>query len=225
MAFEQVIEFPVYLGSCGGSGGGLGSIFLGEGDGFGGDIEAEVAVLGLTAGEGERNGSGSCANIDDPSWRDFLEEAGGVFDEDFGFWARDEGGGAAEEGKARECGGTGEVLKGFASGAAANERAQGFEFGRREVAFKLEIKAEAGEVESVGEEEFGLKAWGGETVTGKVAGGGFENGKEFHGVGLRLEDRRSLSWFLRWSAARASTRGSSLPSMTRVRSWEVKPIR
>lgn len=123
MAFEQVIELPVYLGSSGGSGGGLGTIFLGEGDGFGGDIEAEIAVLRLTAGEGEGNGSGSRAHIDDPSWRDFLEEAGGVLDEDFGFWARDEGGGAAEEGEARECGGTGEVLKGFASGAAADERA------------------------------------------------------------------------------------------------------
>ena len=40
-------------------------IFLGEGESLGGDIEAEVAVLGLVAGEGEGNGSGSCADIDD----------------------------------------------------------------------------------------------------------------------------------------------------------------
>ena len=65
MAFEQVIELPVYLGSWGGSGGGLGGIFLGEGESLGGDIETEVAVLGLGAGEGEGNGSGSCADIDD----------------------------------------------------------------------------------------------------------------------------------------------------------------
>ena len=101
----------------------MAGIFLGEGESLGGDIEAEVAVLGLVPAEGEGDGPGSCANIDAPSWRDFLEEAGGVFDEDFGFWARDEGGGAAEEGEARECGGTGEVLKGFSSGAAADERA------------------------------------------------------------------------------------------------------
>ena len=65
MAFEQIIYLPVNLGSWGGSGGGLGRIFLGEGESLVGDIEAEVAVLGLVAGEGEGNGSGSCADIDD----------------------------------------------------------------------------------------------------------------------------------------------------------------
>ena len=39
---------------------------------------------------------------------------------------------------------TGEVLEGFASGAAADESAQGFEFGWGEVAFELQIKTEAG---------------------------------------------------------------------------------
>ncbi len=122
----------------------MGGIFLGEVESLGGDIEAEVAVLGLVAGEGEGNGSGSCADIDDQTWGKLLKEAGGVFDKEFCFWAGDEGGVPADEGEAREGGGTGEVLEGFASGAAADERAQGFEFGRREVAFELEIKAEAG---------------------------------------------------------------------------------
>jgi hypothetical protein len=43
----------------------LGGIFLGEGESLGGDIKAEVAVLGLVAGEGEGDGPGSCADIDD----------------------------------------------------------------------------------------------------------------------------------------------------------------
>ena len=45
MAFEQIIYLPVNLGSWGGSGGGLGGIFMGEGESLGGDIE--VAVLNL----------------------------------------------------------------------------------------------------------------------------------------------------------------------------------
>jgi hypothetical protein len=36
------------------------------------------------------------------------------------------------------------VLEGFASGAAAYESAQGFEFGWGEFAFELQIKTEAG---------------------------------------------------------------------------------
>jgi hypothetical protein len=51
----------------------LGGIFLGEGKSLGGDIEAEVAVLGLVAGEGEGNGSGSCTDIDDQAWGKLLE--------------------------------------------------------------------------------------------------------------------------------------------------------
>ena len=58
-----------------------------------------------------------------------MEKAGGVFDKEFCFWAGNERGIAAEERKAREGGGTGEVLEWFASGAAADEGAQGFEFG------------------------------------------------------------------------------------------------
>jgi hypothetical protein len=96
LAFEQVIELPVYLGFWGGSGGGLGGIFLGEGESLGGDIEAEVAVLGLVAGEGEGNGSGSSTDIDDQAWGKLLEEAGGVFDKKLCFWAGDEGGITAE---------------------------------------------------------------------------------------------------------------------------------
>ena len=122
----------------------MGGIFLGEGESLGGDIEAEVAVLGLVTGEGEGNGPGSCTDINDQAWGKLMEEAGGVFDKKFCFWAGDEGGVAADEGKAREGGGTGEVLEGFASGAAADESAQGFEFGWGEVAFELQIKTEAG---------------------------------------------------------------------------------
>jgi hypothetical protein len=43
----------------------LGGIFLGEGKSLGGDIEAEVAVLGLVPAEGEGDGPGSCTDIDD----------------------------------------------------------------------------------------------------------------------------------------------------------------
>jgi hypothetical protein len=74
----------------------LGGIFLGEGESLGGDIEAEVAVLGLVAGEGEGDGSGSCPDIYDQAWGKLLEEAGGVFDKEFRFWTGDEGGVAAE---------------------------------------------------------------------------------------------------------------------------------
>jgi hypothetical protein len=74
----------------------LDGIFLGEGESLSGDIETEVAVLGLVAGEGERNGSGSCADIDDQAWGKFLEEAGGVFDKEFCFWAGYEGGVTAD---------------------------------------------------------------------------------------------------------------------------------
>jgi hypothetical protein len=104
----------------------LGGIFLGEGESLGGDIEAEIVVLWLMAGQGKWNGSGSCADIDDQAWGKLLQEAGGVFDKEFCFWAGDEGGVPADEGEAREGGGTGEVLEGFASGAAADESAQGF---------------------------------------------------------------------------------------------------
>jgi hypothetical protein len=74
----------------------LDGIFLGEGESLSGDIEAEVSVLGLVTGEGEGNGSGSCADIDDQAWGKLLEEAGGVFDKKFCFWAGDEGGVTAD---------------------------------------------------------------------------------------------------------------------------------
>ena len=72
----------------------------------------------------------------------------------------------------------------------------------------------------MGDEEFGLESGGGKVVFGEVAGGGFEDGKKFHAPKPDSSKRRRRS-----SAARASTRGSILPSMTKLRSWEVKPIR
>ena len=72
----------------------------------------------------------------------------------------------------------------------------------------------------MGDEELCLEARGGESVFCEMGGSGFEDGEEFHAPRPDSSNRRRRS-----SAARASTKGSILPSITRLRSWEVKPMR
>ena len=72
----------------------------------------------------------------------------------------------------------------------------------------------------MGEEEFRLQPGRGNSVFGEVTRRGLEDGEKFHAAGAFSSRRR-----LRWSAARASTRSTSLPSITWARSCEVKPMR
>ena len=50
------------------------------------------------------------------------------------------------------------MLNGLTGSASANEGAKKFQLGCSEFAFKLEIEAQAGQGEGVGDEEFGLES-------------------------------------------------------------------
>jgi hypothetical protein len=65
------------------------------------------------------------------------------------------------------------MLEGFPAGPSANHGSEAVEFGGSEFAFKLEVKSETGKGKHVGNEKFGLQAWGGKSVAGEMAGGGF----------------------------------------------------
>ena len=177
-------------------------------------------MLRLSAGQSEQNGSRSCADIDDPTRRLVLEELGGEFDEELGFRPGNEGGRAATKCESGKCGSAGDVLDGFSCGTAPDKGAEVFKLDGGEFAFELEVEAETGQGEGVGNEQFGLKSGRGESVFCEMGSGGFENREQFHAPSPDSSRRRRRS-----SSARASTRGSILPSITRLRSWEVKPIR
>ena len=220
VAIEKIILFPLHLRPFWRSRGGLGGIFPSELEGVGRNIKSEVMVLGLSTSQSERNGSRSCADVDDPTWRLILEELGSEFDEEFSFGPGNECRRAATKCDSGKRGSSGDVLDGFAGGAAPNKGAEVFKLGGGEFAFELEVEAESGQGEGVGNEQFGLKSGRGESVFCEMSSGGFENGEQFHAPSPDSSRRRRRS-----SSARASTRGSILPSITRLRSWEVKPIR
>jgi len=69
VAIEKVVLFPIHLRPFGRGGSGMSGIFPSELEGVGRNIKAEVMVLGLSAGQSERNGSRSCADVDDPTRR------------------------------------------------------------------------------------------------------------------------------------------------------------
>jgi len=220
LAIEKIILSPIYLGPFWRGGSGMSEIFPSELEGVGRNIKAEVMVLGFSTSQSERNGSRSCADVDDPTRRLVLEELGGEFDEEFGFGPGNECRRAATKCEPGKRGIAGDVLDGFAGGATPDKRAEVFKLGGCEFAFELEVEAESGQGEGVGNEQFGLKSGRGEAVFCEMGSGGFENGEQFHAPSPDSSRRRRRS-----SSARASTRGSILPSITRLRSWEVKPIR
>ena len=220
LAIEKIILSPIYLGPFWRGGSGMSEIFPSELEGVWRDIEAEVVVLGLSAGQSQRNGSRSCADIDDATRRLILEELGSEFDEEFGFGPGNEGGRATTKRESGKRGSAGDVLNGFAGGPAPNKGAEVFKLGGGEFAFELEVQTETGQRKGVGNEQFGLKSGRGESVFCEMGSGGFENREQFHAPSPDSSRRRRRS-----SSARASTRGSILPSITRLRSWEVKPIR
>ena len=220
VAIEKIVLFPVYLGALRRGRGGVGGIFPSELESVWREIEAEVVVLGLSAGQSEWNGSRSCADVDDTTWRLILEELGSELDEEFGFGPGNECRRATTKCDSGKRGSAGDVLDGFTGGPAPNKKAEVFKLDGCEFAFELEVEAESGQGEGVGNEQFGLKSGRGEAVFCEMGSGGFENGEQFHAPSPDSARRRRRS-----SSARASTRGSILPSITRLRSWEVKPIR
>ena len=112
------------------------------------------------------------------------------------------------------------MLEWLTGGATTDELAERFQLGGIQLPLELEIETETRKRESVGEEKLGLQAGGGNSVFGEVAGRRFQDGKKLHAGGAFSSRRR-----LRWSAARASTRSPSFPSITCARSCEVKPMR
>jgi hypothetical protein len=170
-------------------------------------------VLRLSAGQSERNCARPSADIDDPTRRLVLEELCSEFDEELCFGPRDQCGRATTKCESGKRSSAGDVLDGFAGGPAPDKGSKLFEFGRGEFAFELQVEAEAGQGEGVRNEQFGLKAWGGESVFCEMGSGGFENGEQFHAPSPDSSRRRRRS-----SSASASTRGSILPSITRLRS-------
>jgi hypothetical protein len=220
VAIEKIILFPLHLRPFWWGGSGMSGIFPSELEGVGRNIKAEVMVLRLSAGQSERNGSRSCADVDDPTRRLILDELGSEFDEEFGFGPGNEGGRATTKRESGKRGSAGDVLNGFAGGPAPNKGAEVFKLGRGEFAFELEVQTETGQRKGVGNEQFGLKSGRGESVFCEMGSGGFENREQFHAPSPDSSRRRRRS-----SSARASTRGSILPSITRLRSWEVKPMR
>ena len=143
-----------------------------------------------------------------------------MFDEKFGFRAGNQSGGGAAKREATETGGAGDVLKRFAGSPAADKLTERFQLGGIQLPLELEIETETRKREGVGEEKLGLQAGGGNSVFGEVAGRRFQDGKKLHAAGAFSSRRR-----LRWSAAKASTRSPSFPSITCARSCEVKPMR
>ncbi len=160
-------------------------VVLGDGEGGGGEVGCGDVGGGQFGGEGESNGSGAGADVQDSEgdagsgevWPggDPVEDG---FDEELGFGAGDEGVAGDAEREAVELLHAGEVLEGFFGGAAGGESAEGGE----EVGGKVGVGVgeEPGAVaeEEVDEEGFGVAAGD--------AGGGFGDGfAESHKAGDR----------------------------------------
>jgi len=170
----------------------MSGIFPSELEGVGRNIKAEVMVLGLSTSQSERNGSRSCADVDDPTRRLILEDLYGEFDEEFGFGPGNEGGRATTKRESGKRSSAGDVLNGFARGPAPNKGAEVFKLGGGEFTFELEVEAEAGQGESVGNEQFGLKSGRGESVFCEMGCGGIKGKQKGHSLVICLKLQSTL---------------------------------
>jgi len=146
-------------------------VLLGDGERRGVEVGGGEAGGGELGGQGERDGAGAGADVEDVGIADsgtVGKPAEDGFDEEFGLGAGDEGVGGDTEHEAEELLVAGDVLEGFLGGAAGDEGAVGFVQSGRE--FGVGVGDEPGAVaeEEMGEEGLGLAAID--------AGGGFGEG-------------------------------------------------
>jgi len=136
------------------------SILLGDGERGGVEIGGGDAGVGELGGEGERDGAGARADVEDVGVAEVVlgDPAEDGFNEELGFGAGDEGVGSDVEHKAEEFLVAGEVLDGFFGDTTGDEGGVDLvEIGRE---FGIGVGDEPGAVaeEDVGEEGLGLAA-------------------------------------------------------------------
>jgi hypothetical protein len=131
-------------------------IFAGYGEGFGGDVEGGDAGMGEMCGEGQRNGSGAGADVEDLERlvvRDAVQDG---FDEVLGLGSRDEGRGGDFEVEAEELLLAGDVLERLVAEAAVEERLVGGALLGREGTVGMSEEGGAVDLEEMEEQEFGV---------------------------------------------------------------------